>query len=141
VIATGEVFAYCKSMQAFDPEAFIASQSWTFAKTMPSNPHYYIVRGRGNTSAEFEAFVRFIRVNGEKRVWGRGRNRKIYIYWQDAQGRRYWTMGWPIPETTVINRVDPENDNSVPFDPHVHFGLKWSGPNGQDPHNDVRLYR
>jgi hypothetical protein len=117
----------------FDPEAFIASQDWIFAKSMPTNPHSYIVRGKGNSHADFEAFVRYIRRHAEERVWGRGRGRKIYLYWTDSVGRKYWTMGWPVAETTIINRVEPENDGSVPLKDTAGFGIRYSSPTGERP--------
>lgn len=120
----------------FDPHAFVASQQWTFAKTMPQNPHEYIVRGKGNDPEDFDAFVKTIRT-GEKRVWGR----KIYIYWKDQDGMRYWTMGWPVwyegaPRngyTYIINRVLPHNDRSERFNPDIHSDLRYSSPDGKHP--------
>lgn len=121
----------------FDPETFIASQTWTFAKTLAHNPHYYIVRGKGHEPEVFDEFVRVIRSKGEERVWGN----RIYIYFRDANGLLYWTMGWPLwfpgagrdNHTYIINRVLPDDDKSVPFDFIKHAHIKFSGPDGKDP--------
>lgn len=127
------------NFDADDAERFIASQSWTFAKTMPTNPHEYVVKGRGNDPRLFEAFCHFILRTGERRVWGRGRYRKVYVYHRAKDGKLYWTMGWPFDESTILNRVYPENDTSVPFDQDRHFGFRYSGPDGTDPRTDPRL--
>jgi len=82
-----------------DVKKFIQNQCWTFAKTMPQWPHWYVVRCKGNTES-FSNFASYINVNGEIRSWG---NEK-YIY-LDIDGYTYWTMGNPIDETTIINRA------------------------------------
>jgi hypothetical protein len=89
------------------PEMFIANSGWRYAKTMPECPHEYTVRdlspGGPRTTAmgdaEFEWFVRLIREKGELAEWG-GRV-KPYL---QVGGWRYWTMGAPVEETTIINR-------------------------------------
>jgi hypothetical protein len=82
---------------------FIDSQKWTYAKTMPTWPHEYIVRERVDETL-FIKLVQYIRTNGY--------NGKFYqkdiIYFKD-RGMVYWTMGAPIDETTIINRCKQEN--------------------------------
>lgn len=66
-------------------------------------PHEYTVRGwlRGQeASAEFGRFVVFIRRCGYADLYYRIR----HIYWA-VDEYKYWTMGWPVDETTVINRA------------------------------------
>lgn len=77
---------------------------WRFAKTMPEIPHEYTLR-KWNVGAEFEAAVTAIRAYGYQRTF-QGRQ---YTY-VNANGHRYWTMGAPIIETTVINRARLEDD-------------------------------
>ena len=79
--------------------AFIAKAPWTFAKTMPDNPHDYTVRGQ-TPDGEFEQVVLLIREHGYKRPLGR----TTYTY-LDVDGWRYWTMGAPLEQTTIINRA------------------------------------
>lgn len=74
---------------------------WTFAKTMPFVPHEYIVKDKCPlTTDEFEFFVNQQREFGLKEHWGKSCNSYLYI-----DDFKYWTMGAPIKETTVINRA------------------------------------
>lgn len=81
---------------------FISNSNWTFAKTMPQWPHYYIVRSSQNEK-DFVAFVEYIRANGKPEAF----LDKTYIY-LELDGWKYWTMGDPIEKTTIINRCRPE---------------------------------
>ncbi|MBM3252795.1 MAG: hypothetical protein FJZ16_00890 [Candidatus Omnitrophica bacterium] len=87
-------------MKQFPDEikVFINSSSWTYAKTMPEWPHYYIVRSLDN-EVMFVKTVEYIRSNGYE---GSFYEKKI-IYFDDDK-YTYWTMGDPIQETTIINR-------------------------------------
>lgn len=79
----------------------IARCQWTFAKTMPFAPHEYIVKDRCPLSKdEFEYFVNMQREHGVKERWGKYNNPYLYI-----DDYKYWTMGAPIEDTTVINRA------------------------------------
>ena len=74
---------------------------WTFAKTMPYAPHEYIVKNKCPlTAEEFEYFVNMQREHGVKERWGKYNNSYLYI-----DDYKYWTMGAPLEETTVINRA------------------------------------
>lgn len=74
---------------------------WTFAKTMPFAPHEYIVKERCLLSAEeFEYFVNIQREHGIREKWGKYNNPYLYI-----DDYKYWTMGAPLEDTTVINRA------------------------------------
>ena len=78
---------------------FASAHRWTFAKTMPHIPHYWLAR-KDVSDAEFEAAVRFIREHGEARPWGK----RPPLTYLDCDGWTYWTMGNPLPVTTIINR-------------------------------------
>ena len=81
--------------------SMIARCEWTFAKTMPFAPHEYIVKDKCPLAAEdFEYFVNMQREHGVKERWGKYNNPYLYI-----DDYKYWTMGAPIEETTVINRA------------------------------------
>lgn len=81
--------------------SMIARCQWTFAKTMPFAPHEYIVKDRCPlTKEEFGYFVEMERHYGVKERWGRYNNPYLYI-----DDYKYWTMGAPLEETTVINRA------------------------------------
>jgi hypothetical protein len=85
-----------------DLKQFVNNEHWTFAKTMPTWPHEYIVRERVD-KALFERLVMHIRSNGyEGRFY-----QKTIIYFEEG-GLVYWTMGAPISETTIINRCRNE---------------------------------
>jgi len=74
---------------------------WQFAKTMPKIPHEYTVKSwKPHLSISFEHFVEHIRKNGYKEKF----MKKEYTYF-DFNGWKYWTMGDPIEETTIINRA------------------------------------
>jgi len=77
----------------------IIGWSWTFAKTMPQIPHWYVVRSPENEEAFIE-FVEFIRVHGVEERFGQ--STYLYLYIGEY---KYWTMGNPVPETTIINRA------------------------------------
>jgi len=80
---------------------YIPSVEWRFAKTMPLIPHWYTVREWNKQKRDdFTFLVRFIREHGEVIPWGRFMNTYLKLgVW------KYWTMGAPIEETTVINRA------------------------------------
>ncbi|MCK9569893.1 hypothetical protein M0R72_13195 [Candidatus Pacearchaeota archaeon] len=89
-----------------EAKLFIASSKWIFAKTMPQNPHWYILRSKCD-DAEFVAFVLYIRANGCD-VSFKGRPYKCL----DVDGWRYWTMGNHISETILINRAKVHNPDA-----------------------------
>ena len=52
------------------------------------------------SNADFDRFVTLIRRCGYAEFYYRIRR----IYWA-VDEQKYWTMGWPVAETTVINRA------------------------------------
>jgi hypothetical protein len=83
-------------------EKFIDSANWVFAKTYAETaPHEYAVREKNpHLEDEFVYFVKFIRKHGYKeKFWS-----KLHTYY-DVGEYKYWTIGNPIDETTVINRA------------------------------------
>jgi hypothetical protein len=90
-----------------DARAYIAKVRWQFAKTMPEWPHEYTVHGRRpDLEREFFEFVALIRREGVVKPWppdvATPRYHHTYL---ELDGWEYWSMGAPIPETTVINRA------------------------------------
>lgn len=79
---------------------FIATSSWVFAKSMAETPHEYTARRKAKDVAMFERFVLHIRKHGYRRKFGKYK----YTY-LDVDGWQYWTMGWPVQQTVIINRA------------------------------------
>jgi len=89
-------------------EAMLLGNKWTFAKTMPTNPHEYTLRKNWENDLDFIKAVQFIRDNGYSLSWW-GRLYTCY----DLDGKRYWTMGDPMETTRLINRADNVNKLKV----------------------------
>jgi len=92
----------------------LARHQWTFAKTMPQNPHWYTLRKNWTEPPAFEAVVQFIRDAGY-RTYYRGRPYTCL----NINGFKYWTMGAPLPQTILINRA--EIDETAAYDPIAPF--------------------
>ncbi len=90
-----------------DARAYIAKVRWQFAKTMPQWPHEYTVRAwRPDLERQFSDFVVLIRGDGIVKPWPRDAATPRYHHtYMELDGWEYWTMGAPVPETTVINRA------------------------------------
>lgn len=93
-------------MSDFDIEwvrAYIDSNFWKPAKMKET--HAYVVREwEPHRDHEFVAMVNLIRAHGKAENFYR--SQYIYLY---LDGYKYWTMGNPIAETTIINRCDWNN--------------------------------
>ncbi len=85
-------------------KAFIGRRRWREAVTYRKTaPHEYTVREwepAGDAIADFEQYAEFVRRFGYAEFFYKIR----LIYWA-VDEFKYWTMGWPIAETTVINRA------------------------------------
>jgi hypothetical protein len=83
---------------------FIATRRWQEAVTYRHvAPHEYTVRKwrpEAADQADFDAFVLLIRRCGYADFFYRIR----HIYWAVGEFK-YWTMGWPVADTVVINRA------------------------------------
>lgn len=83
---------------------FIAKHEWREAITYRETaPHEYVLRKRktgeqGNR--DFNQFIDLVRRFGYADFYYKVR----HIYWVIDEFK-YWTMGWPVEETTVINRA------------------------------------
>ena len=80
----------------YDPRPYIAAKRWQFAKTMPANPHAYVLLRRSTDRGEHMRFLEWLRVTGDReKFWS-----KTYSY-RTVDDYRYWALG---PEDTIINR-------------------------------------
>ena len=71
---------------------------WTFAKTMPHIPHWYVVRDRTVPAEEFDRFAGLIARAGYRGIWtspGGHRRESLYLEIGDW---KYWRID------VVINR-------------------------------------
>ena len=94
-------------MEELTPQRFIANSGWRFASTMPEAPHEYTVRDLADPSrttamgsAEFEWFARLTLEMGTPGEWD-----GVTYHYFELDGWKYWTMGSPPEETTIINRA------------------------------------
>jgi hypothetical protein len=90
-----------------EAENYIARVRWQYAKTMPQWPHEYTVRNwQPDLEAEFVGFAELIRRLGVVKPWPRDSPvPKYHLQYLVIESWEYWTMGDPIPVTTVINRA------------------------------------
>jgi hypothetical protein len=67
---------------------------WRWARSVPTDPHEYIVRKDLNDEgrADYDAFVRHIRQHGERRTWqwSPATRPKVYSYLDQGDGYDYW---------------------------------------------------
>ncbi len=98
-------------------EKFIEDSQWIFAKTMPESPHWYIVRSKENEN-NFVALAKYIRENGYEAYYGNFARPFTYL---EYNGYRYWTMGNPLPETTIINRADMKLYEKIKTSEGIHI--------------------
>ena len=88
---------------------FIANMKWTFAKSMPTLPHEYIVRWNIPAHDEmFTEFAQYIRDHGYKQNFY-----SREITYLDIDGHKYWTMGSPIHNSISIARQAGENTTFI----------------------------
>jgi len=84
--------------------AYISRRRWQEAVTYRETaPHEYTVRqwqASDDGNDEFDRFITLVRRCGFADFYYRIR----HLYWA-VDEFKYWTMGWPVAETTVINRA------------------------------------
>ncbi len=91
--------------------SFVASHVWKFAKTQPTNPHWYVVKEKCRSAEEFERMVIHIRKFGYKEKF-KGHYYTVF-QWQVpkelgpplpwSEPAKMWSMGWPVNQTIIIN--------------------------------------
>ena len=75
-------------------------QTYKFAKTMPDNPHYYTLRKTWGDATEFENACHWIRKHSYVEYF-HDKPFEMFAFgdW------KYWTMGYPLNETILIDRT------------------------------------
>ena len=115
VVCDARVTNDVKEMTLPEIERFIGSNTWTFAKTMPQHPHWYVVRAKCNDEEAFKGFVMHIRKFGYKKKFFKTQ----YTYF-DVGEYTYWTMGCPLnitdrgvlkAHTIILNRAKIDADS------------------------------
>lgn len=81
----------------YDPTSYIEANEWVFAKTMPKNPHEYLLLRRSTDWREHLRFVRWLRVHGEPERFGG----QLWPY-RTVGEWRYWAG--VDPNWTIVNR-------------------------------------
>lgn len=98
----------------------IENSRWIYAKTMPQNPHYYMLRKetleRTGDDVEFVKFVELIRKYGYRYKFG-----KSWYTQLNVNNWYYWTMGCPLHNcpktgTILINRKERRLGLESPYD-------------------------
>lgn len=93
---------------AFDPEAFVEDHEWIFAKTMPTIPHFYVVRGKeGCAEKDWDAMVACIKEHGYRAQWTAPNGKVMINTYLEVGNWKYWVI---FP---VINRERIENSTTV----------------------------
>ncbi len=103
-------------------QTWVDSVRWQFAKTYAKKaPHEYtITEWKPELDATFKQFVLFIRQNGQIDLYHGHPFTVLYM-----NGWKYWTMGSPVEETTLINRTSEVWSTS--------FKLTWNPPASFNP--------
>jgi hypothetical protein len=87
----------------------LADQPFVVARTMPQWPHAYLLRDRYTGNVPWENLMQHTRDHGRIGYFGKGRAARMYWCYG---GYRYWTMGFELNVTSLINRDD---DVDVPY--------------------------
>jgi hypothetical protein len=89
--------------------------AFKFAKTMPTTPHWYVVRSPAN-EADYVALFHTIQEHGVREKFGKRR----YRYWYSGDWK-YWAMTTDVRYSRIINRAkvadDPDGPDLSGYDP------------------------
>lgn len=80
-------------------EELVNSFTWTFAKTMPTNPHEYIVRRQTASEEDYVRLYNYIMENHYIEWFWRKPYKMVRI-----GDYKYWIMTDDIRESRIINR-------------------------------------
>jgi len=89
----------------------LLAHPWIYAKTMPTEPHWYTLRRDWTEDAAFVTAVEAIRTYGYPERYKQSQYTRLNI-----NGMKYWTMGAPVPATILINRAALDV-RPAPYDP------------------------
>jgi hypothetical protein len=83
-------------LTAAEAGAYVESQHFVYAKTMPKWPHEYVLLWKSTAPWTQLRVLAFIRAVGERRRWGRN----WHTYWTHGE-HEYWAMR---STETILNR-------------------------------------
>lgn len=83
-------------------------QAYKFAKTMPDHPHFYTLKKSWAAEDDFLMACHWLRKHSYVE-WFFDKPYEMFAFgdW------KYWTMGYPIDETILINRTLIEGRGSI----------------------------
>lgn len=88
-------------MEKEQVEEVLFNANYIYAKTMPKFPHEYTLKKHWLNQQLFVEIVEYIRNNGRQEYFFG----KQLTYYYASDGNKYWSMGAPSVETTLINRA------------------------------------
>ena len=94
------------TMTAAEAAAYLDSQTWVYAKSMPKTPHEYVLLRRSTAPWDHLRASAYIRAHGEARPWRWPP--AIHHYWQPGDGWEYWTLR---QSDTILNRRKVSDDD------------------------------
>lgn len=82
-------------------EEFLARAHWNWATSYAMRaPHWYVVRNQFRNDDLFNKVVEYMREHSVTEYFF---SKPFHYFYHE--GFKYWTMGNPINETTIINRA------------------------------------
>jgi len=87
-------------MDLHELKCAVSTLDWVFAKTMPKNPHWYIVRCPAIENIYIQLFNATVEYGKNESFHGRTVQ---YLYLDD--GYKYWRMTNDINKSKIINRA------------------------------------
>jgi hypothetical protein len=88
----------------YDPRPFIASQVWTYAKTVPEALHEYLPAQRATDFAEFKKMCDWVNKTGTPGFFTFDGKRRRYKYSDPIDGMIYWVSRSPWGSSLLLNR-------------------------------------
>lgn len=89
--------------RAFD---LVHGLSWTFAKTQPQWPHWYVLKKDWPSATDFRWFLKLVRSHGYLDRWGHWSEHYLVL-----GSFKYW--GWDEAGDAIINRSAPLMNSEV----------------------------
>jgi hypothetical protein len=93
-------------IEPHDAAIYLATQTWTPARSVPEYPHEYVLLTRSTDPVMHLRTARWIRENGERRQWspaaGPAAGRRVWCHYWRSGGYEHWTQ--PSEADPILNR-------------------------------------